>query len=82
VLQLCRHSADWARRLASRGHLEHRQNSDYGENIFCSWSSSPNHSATGREPVENWYSEIKEHPFGKEPKNLKSGKQNFKMLCE
>ncbi|CAB3369346.1 uncharacterized protein LOC135935478 isoform X1 [Cloeon dipterum] len=71
--KLCKHSADWARRLASRGHLEHRQNSDYGENIFCSWSSSPNHTVTGREPVDNWYMEIKEHPFGKEPKNLKSG---------
>ncbi|KAF4518471.1 hypothetical protein B566_EDAN006476 [Ephemera danica] len=71
--KLCRHSADWAKRLASRGHLEHRQNSDYGENIFCSWSSSPGHQVTGREPVENWYSEIKDHPFGREPKNLKSG---------
>lgn len=74
LLQLCKYSEEWAKRLAARGHLEHRQNSDYGENIFCSWSSSPGHHVTGREPVDNWYGEIKDHPFGREPSNLKSGK--------
>jgi hypothetical protein len=74
LLQLCKHSEEWAKRLASRGHLEHRQNSDYGENIFCSWSSIPSYRVTGREPVDNWYSEIKDHPFGREPRTLKSGK--------
>jgi len=71
--KLCKYSEEWASRLAARGHLEHRQNSDYGENIFCSWSSNPAHQVTGREPVDNWYSEIKDHPFGREPSNLKSG---------
>lgn len=71
--KLCKYSEEWAKRLASRGHLEHRQNSDYGENIFCSWSSNPNYRVTGREPVDNWYSEIKNHPFGREPSSLKSG---------
>jgi hypothetical protein len=74
LLQLCKYSEEWAKRLASRGHLEHRQNSDYGENIFCSWSSNPNYRVTGREPVDNWYSEIKNHPFGREPSSLKAGK--------
>ncbi|XP_067001116.2 uncharacterized protein [Anabrus simplex] len=71
--KICKYSEEWAKHLASRGHMEHRQNSDYGENIFCSWSSNPNHRITGREPVDNWYSEIKSHPFGREPKDLKSG---------
>ncbi|XP_021917536.1 protein PRY1-like isoform X2 [Zootermopsis nevadensis] len=71
--KLCRYSKEWAERLTSRGHLEHRQNSDCGENIFCSWSSNPSHHVTGREPVDNWYSEIKNHPFGREPNSLKSG---------
>ncbi|XP_063240497.1 uncharacterized protein LOC134541189 isoform X2 [Bacillus rossius redtenbacheri] len=71
--KLCKHSEEWAKRLASRGVMEHRQNSEYGENIFCSWSSSPSYKVTGGEPVDNWYSEIKDHPFGREPRDLKSG---------
>ncbi|XP_049857672.1 uncharacterized protein LOC126340742 isoform X2 [Schistocerca gregaria] len=71
--KLCKYSEEWAKHLAQKGHSEHRQNSDYGENIFCSWSSSGAHKVTGREPVDHWYSEIKDHPFGREPRDLKSG---------
>jgi hypothetical protein len=81
LLQLCKYSEEWAKRLASRGHLEHRQNSDYGENIFCSWSSNPSYHVTGREPVDNWYSEIKNHPFGREPNSLKSGKLIISLVA-
>ncbi|XP_046397298.1 uncharacterized protein LOC124164140 isoform X2 [Ischnura elegans] len=71
--KICKFSEEWAKRLAARGHIEHRVNCEYGENIFLIWSTNPDFKVTGREPVENWYSEIKEHTFGQEPTNLKSG---------
>lgn len=72
--KLCKHAEEWARILASRGLLTHRNNSSYGENIFCSWSSNgkDNH-VTGREPVDNWYSEMSSHIFHREPTTLKTG---------
>lgn len=73
--KLCRHAEEWAKILASRGILTHRNNSTYGENIFCSWSSKSNNSSitSGREPVDNWYAEMTEHIFHKEPTTLKTG---------
>lgn len=59
--------------LASRGTPVHRNNSPYGENIFCSWSSIPNMVVKGWEPVEHWYSENVNHSYGKEPSTLKTG---------
>lgn len=79
-MQLSRYSADWAKRLAARGVIEHRNESDYGENIFCSWSSSPAHTVAGDEPVHHWYNEIKDHKFGKEPTSLKTG--HFTQVSE
>ncbi|XP_062552937.1 uncharacterized protein LOC134218091 [Armigeres subalbatus] len=72
--RLCRYAEEWAKVIAARGVLVHRSNSQYGENIFCSWSS-PNATVviTGREPVENWYSEESTHVYGKEPATLKTG---------
>uniref|UniRef100_A0A182MN72 SCP domain-containing protein n=1 Tax=Anopheles culicifacies TaxID=139723 RepID=A0A182MN72_9DIPT len=75
--RLCRYAEEWAKVIAARGVLVHRSNSAYGENIFCSWSSSnttgSSMTVSGREPVENWYSEIDLHMFGKEPATLKTG---------
>uniref|UniRef100_A0A182NHH2 SCP domain-containing protein n=1 Tax=Anopheles dirus TaxID=7168 RepID=A0A182NHH2_9DIPT len=75
--RLCRYAEEWAKVIAARGVLVHRSNSAYGENIFCSWSSSntagSSESISGREPAENWYSEIDLHVFGKEPATLKTG---------
>ncbi|KAG8236320.1 hypothetical protein J437_LFUL015947 [Ladona fulva] len=71
--KLCKLSEEWAKRIAARSHIEHRDKCEYGENIFHSWSTNPNYKVTGREPVDHWYSEIKFHPFGQEPTNLKSG---------
>lgn len=72
--KLCKHAEEWARILASRGILVHRNNSSYGENIFCSWSSNANNNhVSGREPVDNWYSEMCNHVFHKEPTTLKTG---------
>uniref|UniRef100_U5EXX7 Putative scp-like extracellular protein n=1 Tax=Corethrella appendiculata TaxID=1370023 RepID=U5EXX7_9DIPT len=72
--RICRYADEWAKVIAARGVLIHRNNSQYGENIFCSWSNTnSNIVVSGREPVENWYSEISSHVFGKEPSTLKSG---------
>lgn len=72
--RLCRYAEEWAKVIAARGVLVHRSNSQYGENIFCSWNSpNANVVITGREPVENWYSEEPTHLYGKEPATLKTG---------
>lgn len=73
--RLCRYAEEWARVIAARGVLAHRSNSEYGENIFCVWSSSvlANGVVYGREPVDNWYGEVDKHVFGKEPSTLKTG---------
>lgn len=73
--RLCRYAEEWARVIAARGVLAHRSNSEYGENIFCVWSSSvlANGVVCGREPVDNWYGEVDKHVFGKEPSTLKTG---------
>ncbi|XP_063699505.1 uncharacterized protein LOC134830072 isoform X2 [Culicoides brevitarsis] len=73
--RLCRYAEEWARVIAARGVLAHRSNSEYGENIFCVWSSSvlATGVVSGREPVDNWYSEVDKHVFGKEPSTLKTG---------
>lgn len=72
-LQLCKYAEEWANYLTVKGLLEHRPSSPYGENLFCCWTSLPNHRIDGREPVDSWYEEIKFHPFGREPTTLKSG---------
>lgn len=71
--QLCKYAEEWANYLTVKGLLEHRPSSPYGENLFCCWTSLPNHRIDGREPVDSWYEEIKFHPFGREPTTLKSG---------
>ncbi|KAF7991726.1 hypothetical protein HCN44_010527 [Aphidius gifuensis] len=71
--QLCKTSQDWANVLATRGKLEHRANSEYGENLYCLWSSNPKTIVNGDEPVNEWYAEEVQHHYGKEPMTLKTG---------
>ncbi|XP_059049161.1 uncharacterized protein LOC131844322 isoform X3 [Achroia grisella] len=71
--KLCKYADEWAKVLVKKGKMEHRDQDDYGENIFYAWSSNPNFEITGKDPVEKWYSEIKDHKFGKEPTNLGTG---------
>ncbi|XP_012340177.1 uncharacterized protein LOC100872406 isoform X5 [Apis florea] len=71
--QLCKTSQDWANILATRGRLEHRANTDYGENLYCMWSSNPKTIVHGDEPVNEWYAEEGQHQYGKEPTTLKTG---------
>ncbi|XP_012063968.1 PREDICTED: uncharacterized protein LOC105627292 [Atta cephalotes] len=71
--QLCKTSQDWANILAAKGRLEHRANIDYGENLYCMWSSNPKTVVGGEEPVNEWYAEEAQHQYGKEPTTLKTG---------
>ncbi|KAG5897860.1 hypothetical protein JTB14_024894 [Gonioctena quinquepunctata] len=71
--KLCKYSEEWAKHLAQRNILEHRPGSNYGENIYCLYSSDPNFTVNGHSPVDTWYEEVIHHPFGKEPCSLKSG---------
>ncbi|KAF9409664.1 hypothetical protein HW555_011038 [Spodoptera exigua] len=71
--KLCKYAEEWAKTLAKKGETEHRDQNDYGENIFSAWSTDPNFTVTGRDPVDKWYSEVSFHRFGQEPLDLKSG---------
>ncbi|CAH1180815.1 unnamed protein product [Phyllotreta striolata] len=71
--KLCKYSQEWASYLAQKNILEHRPGSNYGENIYCLYSSDPNFTINGHTPVDTWYEEVAQHPFGREPNDLKSG---------
>ncbi|XP_011310840.1 uncharacterized protein [Fopius arisanus] len=71
--QLCKTSQDWASILATKGRLEHRANIEYGENLYCMWSSNPKTIVNGDEPVNEWYAEEAQHQYSKEPTTLKTG---------
>lgn len=71
--KLSKYSEEWANYLAQRNTLEHRPCSNYGENIYCLYSSDPNFKVNGHTPVDTWYEEVAHHPFGKEPSSLRSG---------
>lgn len=71
--KLCSYAKDWATKLAKADSFEHRQNQDFGENLFCCWSSDPKAKCPGKKPVDSWYSEIKKYNFGSEPTSTASG---------
>lgn len=71
--KLCKYAEEWAKVLVKKGKMEHRDQNDYGENIFSAWSSDPNFVVSGKDAVDKWYNEIKDHKFGKEPTNLGTG---------
>ncbi|KAF7990229.1 hypothetical protein HCN44_000034 [Aphidius gifuensis] len=62
--KLCKFSQEWATKLAKMGKMEHRKNSEYGENLYFKWSSNPKCLVTGDEAVVSWYSEIKDYKYG------------------
>lgn len=71
--KLNKYAEEWAKILTKKGRMEHRDQNDYGENIFYAWSSDPNFAVSGKDAVDKWYSEIKDHTFGREPSSLASG---------
>ena len=60
---------------------------EYGENLYCSWSSNPKAKCAGSKPVDSWYSEMTKYTFGSEPTSSASGEYQsypvhfFIILC-
>lgn len=73
AFQLNKVAKDWADTIARKDVMQHRPNNQYGENIYCAWSSNPAHKIKGSEAVDSWYSEIKDFRFGREPADLRAG---------
>jgi len=71
--KLCKYAQEWADKLAKENRFDHRSNSQYGENLYCSWSSNPKKGVSGDKAVESWYDEIKQHQFGTEPRSMGTG---------
>jgi len=63
--QICNYAKEWATKLAREGKFEHRQAGKYGENLFCSWSSSPQ-TVSAKAACDCWYSEVKDYRFGQQ----------------
>ncbi|XP_064162958.1 GLI pathogenesis-related 2 isoform X1 [Anguilla rostrata] len=68
---LCKSAQSWADHLLSIKTLKH-SNTNNGENLYYSWSSAPK-KLTGKEAVEQWYSEIKDYNFSKSGFQSKTG---------
>lgn len=73
--ELSKYAKEWAKKLAADEKMSHRPESKYGENVFCLSSNTTNFDVKPNEVVDKWYSEVKDHKFGEEPKGsmLKSG---------
>ncbi|CAL4089142.1 unnamed protein product, partial [Meganyctiphanes norvegica] len=71
--KLNKYAKEWAQTIAKKDKMEHRSSNEHGENIYCAWSSNPKHKIKGGEPVDSWYSEIKDFTYGKEPADLRAG---------
>jgi len=71
--KLCSYAQEWANKLAKEDSFEHRTNQDFGENLYCSWSSNPKAKCAGSKPVDSWYSEMTKYTFGSEPTSSASG---------
>lgn len=78
---LCDYARQWAATLAREDRFGHRPDGRYGENIFCAWSPDAVTKVGAREACQTWYKEIKEHPFGQEPRLLKSGELPSARCC-
>lgn len=71
---LCAEAQNWAETLAVEDRIAHQPNSNYGENIYCLWSSERSAKVNPREVCQSWYDEIKEFDFTVEPRSsLKAG---------
>ncbi|XP_029533577.1 Golgi-associated plant pathogenesis-related protein 1 isoform X1 [Oncorhynchus nerka] len=58
---LCNSAQEWADHLVAINTMQH-SNTNNGENLYYTWNSAPN-TLTGKEAVDNWYSEIKDYNF-------------------
>ncbi|XP_069039377.1 GLI pathogenesis-related 2 isoform X2 [Lepisosteus oculatus] len=61
--ELSKTAQAWADHLLSIKTLQHSKTKN-GENVYYAWSSAPKKLA-GKEPVDSWYSEIKDYNFSR-----------------
>ncbi|KAA0709781.1 Golgi-associated plant pathogenesis-related protein 1 [Triplophysa tibetana] len=76
--KLCDSAQLWADHIFSEKCMKHSA-TDNGENIYYAFSSEPK-KLTGKEPVDSWYSEIKDYNFeqsGHQPKTDESFRKEF-----
>ncbi|KAH8378041.1 hypothetical protein KR093_008655, partial [Drosophila rubida] len=59
--QLSEVATQWANHLLVKNRMEHRPNSDYGENIY--WASGG--KLNGADVVKSWYNEIKQYNWNR-----------------
>lgn len=71
----------WAETLARDDRFTYRQNSKYGENLYCLWSSDRNAKANPKDVCRSWYDESKQFSFNVEPRGgLLRGGQFSQMI--
>ncbi|XP_017860516.1 PREDICTED: Golgi-associated plant pathogenesis-related protein 1 [Drosophila arizonae] len=56
---LCRVASQWAQHLLNTNSFQHRQNNQYGENLYMASGANLNGAAA----VKSWYDEIKDYNF-------------------
>lgn len=66
--KLCNLAQQWAETLAVEDRIAHRPDSNYGENIYCLWSSEQTAKVNPREVCQSWYDEYKQFDFTVEPR--------------
>jgi SCP-related protein len=78
-LKLTKCATDWAKRLAKFDQMQHRPENLFGENIYMCRSSDSSYQVKGCDPVEKWYSEIKNYDFKTGQWSEQTGIKNKKM---
>lgn len=53
--------------------MQHRSNNKFGENIYYFYTSDTTHKMHGKDAVDAWYDEIKQHSFHFEPASMGTG---------
>ncbi|XP_046385185.1 repressed by EFG1 protein 1-like [Ischnura elegans] len=64
--ELNQFSKQWAKVLAKKEALDHRQDNDYGENISLMYWSNASWKTVAEEACKSWYDEIKDHDYASE----------------
>lgn len=78
--ELVRDAQQWAEILARDDRFTYRQNSKYGENLYCLWSSDRNARPSARDVCRSWYEEVKQYAFTVEPRAAIKGGQFTQMV--
>lgn len=74
------YAQEWAETLAAEDRFAHRPGSNYGENLYCLWTSDTNAKVNPREICQSWYDDIKEYNFNNEPKGSPRGGHFTQMV--